>query len=183
MLRSYSAFGRLVLSLALLWPTASAGYIGLEVASHVAQKDARITIDGRTEPSRIPAWQVWESAFRQVGQGSTELLDAIQFDIGFSEEDFAVIREESKRHGRREEQCLKAQLALGADERSQGLASSGVRAVTLTCREATLAAADRMFAAVSSEGQEALHRWADTLRAGLQVHLLRSEEAFYKQPR
>jgi hypothetical protein len=144
-----------------------------------------ITIDGAKNPEMIPNWAAWLEAFRLIG-GPAAPIEPIPTVIylATSREQRASIRKEAlfvmaqeRELGQR---ALKLQDGLTADNLSER--SERADGLEMRRRRAALEARDRLLAALPVEGQIALREFAEHMRQGYKVTIIRSKLAQFLLP-
>ena len=149
-----------------------------------------IEIDGRKEPGRIPQYYAWASVFRLLSRKalpSPRMAEAVNADLGISGKDLALVDAAAIEATKAQEQCDKHVADETTALRKQGIAVPSVRAVidpiVLECRSKTLAAADALLAALSTENQNKLLNFLDRHKQSISISVRESELTFFRLPR
>jgi hypothetical protein len=137
-----------------------------------------ITIDGAKNPEMIPNWAAWLEAFRLMA-GPAAPIEPIPTTIylATSRQQRALIRKEAlfvmaqeRELGQR---ALKLQDGLTTENATDR--SEQADALEMKRRRAALEARDRLLAALPVDGQIALREFAEHMRKGYKVTMIRSK--------
>lgn len=144
-----------------------------------------ITIDGAKNPEMIPNWAAWLEAFRLMA-GPAAPIEPIPTVIylATSKDQRALIRKEALNVVAQErelgQQALKLQDGLTAENMMER--SEQADALELKRRRAALEARDRLLGVLPVDGQNALREFAEHMRKGYKVTLIRSKLAQFLSP-
>ncbi len=157
----------------------------------IASSDGMVVFDGHKDPSKIPQWAAWEDGFSTWASWSGR-------DNGFTHDlrealtpaELAVLDREAagqqtrRADAGRDEQALRTEAAqVSADDHSRMEALNvKLREATLRYRRATLAARDRVMAALSPAAQGLLQQWIDDGRSTIVIRVPKSELAWWRAP-
>ena len=155
-----------------------------------AQDDV-VVIDGHKDPSKIPQWVAWEDGFSTWASWSGR-DNGFTHDLreGLTSAELAVIDREAagqqtrRADAGRDEQALRAEAAdvdLTDHARVEAL-NVKLQEATLRYRRATLAARDRVLAALSPAAQGLLQQWVDDSRSTIVIRVPKSELAWWRAP-
>jgi hypothetical protein len=156
-----------------------------DVQAQKPAEDPVIAIDGAKNPELIPEWAVWLEAFRfMAGPDVHDLPIPTPVYRLTSPEQRTFIRKEALGVMAREDDLAArgAKLRDGLTPENTPERSEQADAFEMQRRRAALQARDRVLEAVSPEAQAALREFAERLRRGFTVHILKSKLAQYHLP-
>jgi hypothetical protein len=154
-------------------------------AQDTPQASDVITIDGEKNPEMIPNWAAWLEAFRLMA-GPVAPVEPIPTVIylATSKDQRALIRKEALYVMAQERElgqhALKLQDGLTRDNMLER--SEQADALEMKRRRAALEARDRLLAALPVDAQNALREFAEHMRKGYKVTLIRSKLAQFLSP-
>jgi hypothetical protein len=147
--------------------------------------DKVITLDGSKNPEQIPQWLAWQEAFRVMGmpaQLDLPIPTTIWEVTTAAERD--LIRKEAMQSLEREDevgaQVMKIREAVTEESRARDEARA--KQLDLRRRQAILDSRERVLARLSPEGQIALRAFAEEVKKGIKVTILKSLLAEYSMP-
>jgi hypothetical protein len=143
-----------------------------------------ITIDGRTEPHKIPEWAAWESVFDHLasakqagGTGPDRTLLLSERDRGLV---YAAAFEHTQRYKAHKNQVLTQLGPLVGKIPPRELTERNQKMI-LDYRQQTLDAAQRLLDQLSPEGRAPVQQFAERLKAGIILTVSKSND-FWKRP-
>ena len=146
----------------------------------IAPPSERLEIDGSKNPELVPEWFVWETFFRQLHRAGT-VPSAL--DLSVREE--RHLQMQLEQFSRSIEQCqkeiekLRPQIGVASNKD----VSDTQRAIQLECRRRSLDIRDRLLSGVRPEASDAIVRWVENLKTGIEISVPKRELAHFRQPR
>jgi hypothetical protein len=143
-----------------------------------AQDDDTLTIDGSTEPQKLPNWVVWEHGFTVLGlvagrdSGFNHDLRAVM-----TPQEFALLEREATAQKAREDQAARAIEVLRpewdhgdqTDPKLIDHINERTQEIALDYRRSILDARDRVLTGLGPLAQSALMTWMDDERASIRA--------------
>lgn len=149
-----------------------------------AGPDKTITIDGRTEPHKIPEWAAWETTFDHLSRakrGDSAIDDALKMSAADKDLVYAAALEHTGRRQRLSKR-VKALEALTATESLMDLHRKSWD-MNFEYRQEILDSSEQLLNRLSPGGRTAMLAWVENTRRSIAVTMPESSLDFYKRPR
>jgi hypothetical protein len=146
----------------------------------VVPPSERLEIDGSKNPELIPEWFVWETFFRQLHRAGT-----VPSALGLRVSEERLLKMQLEQFSKSIEQCqkeiekLRPQIGMASNQD----VNDKQRAIQLECRRRSLDIRDRLLSGVRPEASDAMVRWVENLKTGIEISVPKRELAHFRQPR
>lgn len=170
------------------WMAAAIGMLVLtppspgETPRQGSEAPAVVHIDGAKNPELVPQWNAWAYAFRVIAGGPRELPHEVHTLVSPAER--AMVLAEAELAQKNETACrqrlLKARERLGRDGADQ--VRERMHATAVECRQATLAARDRVLQRLNPGAAAALAMFVESTKNGTTITVPKTELARFLEP-
>jgi hypothetical protein len=157
------------------------------VGGAISQSGQEVVIEGSKNPEQFPEWFTWELAFVWVSEHSNDGPVSLQKEIGLSETDFAVLKEQARAF--RELRAATATRIrdaidkVNAQKKSEDDRAAATESISLEYRYKILDFGQRTTEQLSAEGVLLVRTWIAKLVRGSTMRLRGRSIQFFKQPR
>jgi hypothetical protein len=150
-----------------------------------------VVIDGKKNPSQLPAWVVWEHAFVLVaGWKGRDSGFTHDLRTALSAEEFGLLEREAAAQSQRTDRAAREaeplrELYANRDPKDSKLLASlndRMQDVNIRYRRATLEARNRVLEALRPESQSVLASWIGEIRADIVSKVPKSELERWRAP-
>lgn len=141
-----------------------------------------VHIDGAKNPELVPQWNAWSYAFRVIAGGPRELPHEVHTLVSPAERRMVLAEADlaQKNEAACQERLLKARERLGRDGADQ--VRDRMHAIALECREATLAARNRVLERLNPGAAAALAMFVESTKSGTTITVPKADLARFLEP-
>jgi hypothetical protein len=141
-----------------------------------------VQIDGAKNPELIPQWSAWGYAFRLIAGGRRELPALVHEAVSGDER--AMVLNEADAVQRTDKVCQErvSQLHPLVGKEKAAVLDARLREITVTCRQKTLDARNRVLSAMGPEGAIALIMFVESTKSGTSLSIAKRDLARFLEP-